>query len=329
MLYLTTRDKHDAYTYTWPLKSDTAENGGLYLPFKMPEFTASDIATLKEKSFGQCVAQMLNLFFSSKLTAWDVEFTIGRHPVKTVTLGQKVIVSELWRNLDGSYEKMEKNLAARICGCSAVDVKLTSWLRIGIRIAVLVGIFGQLQRQDLTDPIDVAVPVGDFGLAMAVWYCRRMGLSIGNIICGCGENDGVWELLHMGEMRSAGTIPELERLIHGTFGVEETRKYCAAAASGSTYTLLPHMAKQLRSGLFSAVVSQERLTAAIPKVYGTSAYVMGPEVAVAYSSLMDYRAKTGARTTALLLADTNPMDNAAEVAAAMKMTEEKLKELLR
>lgn len=330
MLYVTTRNKHDAYTAPWTLRDDCAKDGGLYLPFRMPEFAAADIAALRDKSFGQTVADVLNLFFSTHLTGWDVEFSIGRYPVKIGSAGQKVLIAECWRNLEGSYEKMERSLAARICGCSTMDVNVTSWLRIAIRIAVLTAVFGELQRQETVDAVDVAVPVGDFSLTMAVWYCRRMGLPVRNIICGCNGNDAVWELLHMGQMRTVnGIVPELERLIHGILGVDETRRYCAACASGDTYTLLPHVAKQLRCGMFAAVVSRERMTAAIPNVHSTSAYVMGSDVAVAYSALMDYRAKTGERCTALLLADRNPIDDAAEVAAAMKITQAELKELLR
>lgn len=310
MLYVSTREKYDASTSIWTLKSDRAKDGGLYLPYKMPVFTPMDVAALKDRSFGQTVADMLNLFFSTQLTGWDVEFSIGRHPVKTASAGQMVVVAECWRNLDGSYEKLEKNLAARICGCSVGDVKLTSWLRIAIRIAVLVGIFGQLQRQDITEPVDIAVSVSDLHTAMAVWYCRRMGLPVGNIICGCRDNDAVWELLHMGQLRTAGSdLPELERLIHGVLGVDETLRYCDAVSRGELYTLLPQPAAQLRSGMFAAVISRERVDAAIPNVQSTSGYVMGMDVAVAYSALMDYRAKTGARSTALLLSDRNPEEN--------------------
>lgn len=330
MLYVTTRDKHDAYTAPWTLRDDCAKDGGLYLPFRMPTFSAAELTELKDQAFGQTVADMLNLFFSTQLSGWDVEFCIGKNPVKVGSVGQKVLISEFWRNLEGSYDKMERSLAARICGCGAAEVKITSWLRIAIRIALLTATFGELQRQGITEVIDVAVPVGNFSLTMAVWYCREMGLPVGNIICGCKESDAVWELLHVGQMRTGnGIVEELERLIHGTFGVDENRRYCAACNAGDVYTLLPHMVKQLRSGMFAAVVSRERMMAVIPNVHKTSAYVMSSDVAVAYSGLMDYRAKTGERSTALLLADRNPVDDAEQVASAMKITQAELKELLR
>lgn len=306
MLYVSTREKYDADTVVWTLKGDRAKDGGLYLPFKMPHFSPADVAALKDKTFGQTVADMLNLFFNAGLSGWDVEFSAGRHPVKVASAGQTVLVAESWRNLEGSYAKLERSLAARICGCSAADVTVTSWLRIAIRIAVLTAIFGQLQRENVTENVDIALSVGDLDVVMAVWYCRKMGLPIGNIICGCRDNDAVWELLHMGQLRAANDIPELERLIHGALGVEENLRYRGAMERGEQYSLLPETARQLRSGMFAAVVSKERVESAIPKVLNTCGYSMGMDVAAAYSALMDYRANTGARAMALLLSDRNP-----------------------
>ena len=313
MLYVSTREKYDASTSIWTLRNDRASDGGLYLPFKMPAFSAADVAALKDKTFGQTVADMLNLFFGTRLTGWDVEFAVGRYPLKVASAGQKVMVAESWWNLDGSYEKMERNLAARVCGCSAMDVTVTSWLRIAIRIAVITAIFGQLQREGITDHVDIAVNVGDMDIAMSAWYCRKMGLPIANIICGCQDNDAVWELLHMGQMRTSGlNQPELERLIHGVFGVDEVLRYNEKLTTGAQYSLLPEAAAQLSRGMFAAVVSHERMDASIPKVHSTSGYRMGMDVAVGYSALMDYRAKTGARTTALLLSDRNPEEGKKE-----------------
>lgn len=329
MLYVTTREKYDACTPVWPLRQSCGADGGRYVPFCLPVLSREDVAALKDKSFGQTVADMLNLFFATGLTGWDVEFTIGRNPVRLGAAGQRVLVAEYWRNLEGSYEKMERSLAARIQGCGAKEANLTSWLRIAIRMALVTGVFGELQRQDVTEPVDIAVSVGDFGVTMALWYCREMGLPVGNIVCGCRENDAVWELLHMGQIRTSGGVdPELERLIHGTFGVDETRRYCGACARGEVYSLLPHMAGQLRAGMFAAVISGERMAAAIPNVYSTSAYVMSLDAAAGYSGLMDYRAKSGERATALLLADRDPAGDAAQVAAALRITQAELKERL-
>ena len=78
MLYLTTRNKFDAYTKAHPLKASRANNGGYYIPFKMPRFTQPELSAMQEKSVSTTIAEILNLFFNTDLSNWDVEFAIGR-----------------------------------------------------------------------------------------------------------------------------------------------------------------------------------------------------------------------------------------------------------
>lgn len=331
MLYLTTRDKYDAYTSYRTLTGDTAPNGGLYMPFKMPKMP---FETIRNKSFGECVAEFLNLFFSTHLTGKEVEFCVGRYPLRIRSAQQRILVAELWRNLDGSYGKMERRLAAKICGCLVKDVKITSWLSIAIRIAVLFGVFSEVMRDravSVDARVDVSVPAGDFRLPMAVWYSRGMGLPVGNIVCACDQNSGLWDLLHFGELRTSGSnasIVELERLICGNLGVSEAVRYQDVCSKGGVYTLLPVMTEKLSKNIFSASVSQERLHNVISNVYRTNSCILEPGAAMSYGGLMDYRAKTGESRVALLLADESPADHAGMICSAMNISEEALKDMV-
>ena len=76
MLYATTRSKADTYTAHRVLTSDRAPDGGLFVPFRMPTV---DIDKTRAGSFGDAVAQVLNLFFSTGITSWDVECCIGNN----------------------------------------------------------------------------------------------------------------------------------------------------------------------------------------------------------------------------------------------------------
>lgn len=330
MLYLTTRDRFDTFTAFHAIKSDTAPNGGLFVPFKMPKI---DMAELADLSYCDGVALVLNNFFATRLTGKQIEFSIGRNPVRIKFAHQRTVIAELFRNLDGSYAKMEKRLADRICSSFNTEEQITSWIAIAIRIAALFGIFTEMRKQELADrEVDVAVACGDFRLPIAAWYAKQMGLPIGNIICACGQDSGVWDLLQHGVVRtstvdSAGA--ELERLICATLGVEQAAAYHSALEAGSTYAVQPEELKKLNGGVFCAVVSNDRVENAISSVYRTSSNILESGSAVSYSGLMDYRAKTGESRTALLLADNNPADQAGFIAGAMNITEDALRELLR
>ena len=306
MLYVTTREKFDAYTAARTLAGHVGPDGGAYLPFRMPLFSREELAKMGENSFGQNMADMLNLFFSCGLTAWDIDSAIGKNPVKIAAVGNRISCAQLWQNLDGSYEKLEKVLGAKVCQPAVGAVNMTSWLRIAIRVAVLFGVFAQLRPQDA---INVSVPSDDFTLPMAVWYSRCMGLPIGRIICGCRSAGSVWELLHLGEMKTDGYTAlnrEVERLVFATLGREESKRFAAVCDNKGIYKLLPVDSEKLSSGMFGAVISDERIASVIPSVYRTNAYLLAEDSATAYSALMDYRAKTGSNRDALLLEDAAP-----------------------
>ena len=329
MLYLTTRDRFDTYTAFHALKHDTAPNGGLFMPFKMPKIQMADLADL---TFGECVASVLNQLFSTRLTGKEIEFSIGRNPIRLKSAHQRTVIAELFRNLDGSYEKMERRLAAKICSSFNAEEKTTSWVSIAVRTAVLFGVVTEMRRQEMGEGLlDIALPSGDFKLPMAAVYGRQMGLPIGNIICACGQDSGVWDLLRYGEMRTSASeaaTAELERLICATLGVAQSISYHNACESGSIFAVEKEDLEKLSRGIFCAVVSDDRIGNAISSVYRTSSCILERGSAIGYSGLLDYRAKTGESRTALLLADCHPADQAGLVAGAMNITEAELRNLI-
>ena len=333
MLYLTTRSKYDAYTAHRTLCADQSPDGGQFVPYCMPVMDRVQILELSEKSFSQCVAEVLNRFFSCRLTGWDVEFCIGRYPVKTEDISHRMIVAQTWHNQAWDYAWAERALAEKICGGELPAGDPSAWLKIAIRIAFLTGIFADLIRQGIADPehpVDVAVPAGDFAAPMSVWYARQMGLPIANIICGCQGDGTEWDLLHLGTVKLDEDMPvHFERLICGTLGFDEAKRYSDACRDAAVYSLLPVDGEKLRRGVFAAVISNDRLEATILGAHRTSGYVLGPKSALGYGALLDFRAKTGDNRPALLLAERSPVQDAEYVASCMGITAEELKETLK
>ena len=344
MLYVTTRNKNDAHTANKTLAVDRAPDGGFFVPFQIPVLSADEIAALKDKSFGQCVADILNLFFSARLDVLDVDFSIGRYPVKLIPMSRRVVVAETWHNPDWDFARLVRNLASRIrCGDDGIRSP-SNWAWIAIRIATLFGLYGELLRKGFTDDdkqFDVAVTAGDFSIPMAVWYAREMGLPVGTVVCTCNENSAVWDLLHHGEMRTdlvaipTNTpecdvgIPEgIERLIFAKLGANEVKSYLDAKAEGRPYTPSEDAQPELRKGIYTAVVSQKRMESVIYNVYRTSTYLLDPYAALAYGGLQDYRSGAEEGRITLLMTEHSPVCSAATVAKAMGITVQELKERL-
>ncbi len=332
MLYATTRNKSDVETAYKTVHLDCASDGGLFTPFRLEAFDKAVIEALKGRSFGQNMAQILNFFFSCGLTGWDLEFAIGRSPVQLHTITHRILIAESWHNSQWKFDHVVQLISDRLC---REGERPTNWVCIAVRIAALFATYGQLLSAGQIaqgEVLDVAVTTGDFSVPMAAWYARKMGLPIGNIVCGCNANGGVWDLLHHGQMATGGiavktvtrdadvVVPRnLERLVFETLGREEARRFLACCQTGGLYELNPLQLEQLRKGMFAAVSSDSRVETIIHSVCRTSNYIFSPYSALAYGSLLDYRAKTGESRNALLLAERSPTCDVERVAAFLRV----------
>ena len=344
MLYVTTRDKNDAYTAYRTLGDNRGKDGGFFIPFQMPRYDRETINSLKDKTFGQNVADILNHLFSARLDGWDVDFCIGRYPTKLVAMSHRIVFAEVWHNPDYDLARLVRNLSSRIRGADNAPAEPTNWAWIAVRIAVLFGVFGELERVNLVDydrPVDLAVPTGDFTAPMAVWYAREMGLPVGNIICGCNQNSEIWELLHHGELHTDGQAtatvtpkgdhvvpPDLERLIYATLGAEENARFLAACSAGRVYRPPQLCFEDLRRGMYAGVVSDERIKTIIRSVYNTSTYIMDSYSALAYGGLQDYRTRYAEGRTAVVLSEQSPIHASGMVCSALGIQADELTDRL-
>lgn len=343
MLYATTRNNLDTYTAQRVLQDRRAPDGGFFVPFRLPEFSETEIAVFREKSFNRCVSEVLNLFFHSNLTNFDLDLTIGRYAVRLEMLNQRMIMAECWHNTQWEFDRLVKDLVNLVrqeaFSCGSCD-----WAEIGVRIAVQFGIFGELMRHDMAGSdkkVDVSVVGGDFSAPMSVWYARAMGLPVGNIICSCNENSNLWNFICHGQLRTEGIaiqtcVPEadivipagIERLIYAYGGCSEVEQYLEALRQGKNYYVDDRFLQQLRQGLYVTVTSQQRILDTIPNVYATHDYILSLSSALNYIGLQDYRARTGECRNAVILTEKSPRTDAAIVAEVLGFTSETLEKLL-
>ena len=89
--------------------------------------------------------------------------------------------------------------------------------------------------------------------------------------------------------------------------------------TGALYVLTGENMEKLHQGMFASVISDERVRNSIYNVAHTSGYVFGPYSALAYASLLDYRAKTSESRNALLLTERSPSCDVELVAKFMQV----------
>ena len=344
MLYVTTRVRQDTFTAAHALNEDRGPEGGFFVPMRLPQYPAIEIRNLGKKSFSQNVAEVINLWFGTKLDGWSVEFAIGRYPVKFVNAGNRTLVAETWHNPAWHFERLARGVEKAIRQSDQICAVPTDWLLISSRIAVLFGIFGELIEKkvvSLDAPMDVVVPSGNFSAPMACWYARQMGLPIANILSCCNENGGAWSLIHKGELRTDAaviktetpmcdhSVPEgLERLIFSTLGLEHTIEFTECCRKGSTFYLEPHQLQELRRGLYATVVSKGQMESAVSSLYGSSGYLADLYTALCVSGIGAYRSKSGESRPALVISEESPRYHLELLARCLGTTAAELKNVI-
>ncbi|MBQ4642332.1 MAG: hypothetical protein IJB47_06980 [Oscillospiraceae bacterium] len=336
MLYVSTKSKTDFYTAHRALHNRFAGDGGMFVPFHLVTIEPEQLAAWKGKSAGEAIALILNGFFGLSLTGWDVEYAIGRTPFRAVAMNRRITVAECWRSISGSWDKIVRNL--HICmGCrDTVAADIQGWVRIAIEIAILFGIYAQID-DDGTGTFDICVAGGNFATVAAALYAKDMGLPVGKILCVCNENSGFWDLIHRGEFNTGLAVIKtalselditrpryLEYLIHRAFGIEGVKQYLDACDKNGVFYLDEDMEVRLTDELLTAVSSSSRVDAVISSLYRTNGYIADPVTALIYGGLQDYRASSGVSNHTLLLAKDSPLDSSSTVAQALGITRNEL-----
>lgn len=311
MLYVTTRDRVNVFTPRHALICEKGKCGGYFHPYRFPVFSLDRILALPEKTFAQRIADTMNLFFGTTLTGWDVEFTVGRNPVRMTAMNHKIAVLETWHNSDHTFDGFMLRLFNRMEGNGTPG----TWFRIAARIAVLAAACGDFMKAGILAsdvPMDIALQADTFEAVMAAWYARRMGLPIGTILFSCDEDSGLWDFFHQGVLSVKGesgrNLPAcLEMLMAELFGFQETQRFLHAVSHNRRYFIREDQILRLRSEMCCNVIRRQRAETIVRNVYKTNSYLMVPAVAFAYGSLQDYRAAHGETGAAMILAEESPL----------------------
>ena len=299
MLYVSTRNAAATYTAHRAIHEPRTPDGGLFVPFHLPVFSAEELQDIKQKSCSNTIARVLNLLFAKKITGSDVEFAIGKTPLKLEYMQHKLIFAETWHNTDGSEDYLLKNLYTLISDRKYVDTLPIGWAKVGIRIALLFGIYSEL---DCEDTFDLAITADDYALLTAVLYSREMGLPVNMTVCTGNEDSVLWDLLNRDECAAGNhTSDYLECVLFLCFGAED------AQPCGRFYYINDEQRASLQAKLFAAVVSVSRVDSVISSVQRSVQYAIDKDSALAYGGLQDYRSATGVSRETLILMKQRPV----------------------
>ena len=344
MQYVTTRNNECKFTWLDALNEKYAPDGGFFVPMELPVYSDGEITSFAMKNPNQAIAEILNLFFDTELTRWDIDFSAGRYPVRLTGIVRRIAIAEMWHNCDWEFSRTVRDLAALVRGSRDTELPVGTWFRIVLRIGVLFGVFGELMRDGIAgigNTVDICVPSGDGTSLCAAWYARKMGLPVGQIIICCNENNNLWSLIHQGELRF-GLEPKetctpdcdrlypdaLELLVHGCGGIPDVLNYASCAQQGKNWFPQEQTWNTLQRNISVSVVWQQRVESTIPTVYKNQGYVFGPYSALCYAGLMDYRSRTGSSGFALIPSERGALRDDQFVARELNMAVSTLHNIL-
>lgn len=316
MLYRSTRNKLDSYTPYRTLSLDRGSDGGFILPLQFPFLEIAQIEQMKGADFLQNVADVLNLFFGTEFTAWDIESTVGKTPLKTVECGQNTVICQCWKNPAGDLNYFMQSIFSRLY--SVKGNRPTTWARVAIRISLIAATALCLTDQDNT-AVDIAVNSGDFEQAFAACYCRKMGFPIRKILIACNENSGIWDFVYRGTLNCGMTLqktayPDMDRVVPDLleaylflkYGECETLRFVEALNKKAAYQLPEDAEIPADDNLFVSVVGQDRIPTVISSFHSTSSISVHPYTAFSLGALQDYRAKAGESCLTVIFEENAP-----------------------
>jgi len=186
------------------------------------------------------------------------------------------------------------------------------------------------------EKVNFCVPTGNFGDILAGYYARKMGLSVGKLICASNANNVLTDFLRTGTYDRnrpffTTTSPSmdilissnLERMLFELSGGNdaEVRGYMDALSKTGKYTVSEGIKAGL-SQLFDAGYCDDAQTAdTVGRMWREMHYLIDPHTAVAFRVLEDYRARTGDRTRTVVLSTASPFKFCSAVLPAIGVEE--------
>lgn len=244
--------------------------------------------------------------------------------------GNNVSVVAIEGNFDDAQTQVKEMFSDPILAAklSAANKQLSSANSINIgrlvpQIVYYVYAYGQLIRSGALqpgDPMNVAVPTGNFGNILAAYYAQKMGLPINKLITASNENHVLVDFFHTGIydrnrdfiLTSSPSMDilvssNLERLLYllTDGNTDQVKKYMTQLSTSGTYQV---DAKWLEKAadFHAGFAREEQVNQEIANVYQQTGYTLDPHTAVASFVARKYQQERNDHTPLVVASTASP-----------------------
>ncbi len=170
------------------------------------------------------------------------------------------------------------------------------------------------------EPMNVAVPTGNFGNILAAYYAKLAGLPVGKLICASNENRVLYDFFNTGTydrnrefvLTSSPSMDilissNLERLIYLIAGesAEKNTALMERLSKEGVYSITEDMRAKLND-FYGGYATEEETAGRIGSMYQKERYVLDPHTAVASAVYEKYLDGTGDHTKTLIVSTASP-----------------------
>lgn len=189
---------------------------------------------------------------------------------------------------------------------------------------------GKIAREG--QPVNIAVPTGNFGNILAAYYAKRMGLPVHKLICASNSNNVLTDFLRTGvydRNRPFYTTispsmdilisSNLERLLSSLTGSDATvRGWMQTLSETGRYSVDAKTLQQIQELFWAGCCDDRQTQAEIRSLYQAENYLCDTHTAVAVHVYRQYVQQSADRETPVIIASTaSPYKFADSVLAAI------------
>ena len=208
-----------------------------------------------------------------------------------------------------------------------VGVKLSSANSINIgRLAPQVAYYFKAYRDLLLngeikmgDKVNFVVPTGNFGDILAGYFAKKMGLSVGKLVCASNTNKVLTDFFENGVYNKNRDFyitnspsmdilisSNLERLLYLTCGAEKCAEYMAQLKENGQYKLTKEELDKIKSEFDAGFTDNEQTIKTIKDVYEKHGYLMDTHTAVAWNVYEKWLKESGNTDKTVVLSTASP-----------------------
>lgn len=237
------------------------------------------------------------------------------------------------RGIFGNFDDAQNGVKA-IFGDAAIAEELNAknvflssansinWGRLAPQIVYYVSAYCDMVNEGrihLGEPIDIAVPTGNFGNIFAAYLAHEMGVPLSHLVCASNKNNVLTDFLRTGTYDRNRTFytttspsmdilisSNLERLIYLFFGPQRTAECMKKLKENGSYSLAEEEIAKIREIFTGYECNEEDTAKTIRCAFTEYGYLMDTHTAVGYHAARLYRADSAASCPLVLASTASP-----------------------